>query len=99
MIIYALIPFAVIGWAFIILLIAGLLINGRQCAIALDQFIGTCIITGAMADETISAWAHRRHHKRTEQLINWIFQDQQHCAKAYISEMRGIQTAPDYRKD
>lgn len=99
MILYTLIPFAVIGWAFTVLLISGLIINGAQCAIALDQFIGTCLIAGAMADETISAWAHRNHHARTEKIINWVFNDPLHCAKAYVSEMRGIQNAPDYHKD
>lgn len=50
MILYALIPLAIVGWAFIVLLTAGLVINGRQCAIALDQFVGTCLIAGHMAD-------------------------------------------------
>jgi hypothetical protein len=99
MIIYALIPFAVIGWLFITALTIGLIVNGFQCAIALDQFVGTCIIKGAMADETISAWTHRGSHKRTERFINWLFNDPNHCAKAYVSEMRGLQNAPDYRKD
>jgi len=51
-----------------------------------------------MADETISAWAHRKQHKRTERLINFIFRDPNHCAAAYISEMDGTQSAPEYRK-
>lgn len=94
-----LLPFAVIGWLFFTLLLAGLILNGKQCAIALDQFIGTCIIAGHMADETISAWAHRNHQYRIEQLINWLFNDPNHCAKSYISEMRGDQNNPIYRKD
>lgn len=99
MVFYAIVPFAFIGWIFTALLAFGLALNGMQCAIAFDQFVGTCIISGAMADETISAWTHRNHHARTERLINWLFQDPHHCAKAYVSEMRGIQNSPDYRKD
>lgn len=93
-----LIPFAVIGGLFITLLIIGLLTNGRQCAIALDQWVGTCLIAGHMADETISAWAHRGQHKRTEALINWLFNDSNHCAAAYVSEMSGAQNAQEYQQ-
>lgn len=98
LIIYLLVPYALVGWLFMSMLIIGLLINGKQCAIALDQFVGTCTIVGHMADETISAWAHREQHRRTERLINWLFRDDQHCAKAYLSEMDGAQNAPEYRK-
>lgn len=98
MYILPILPFAFIGAGFMCLLFAGLLINGRQSAIALDQWVGTCIITGHMADETISAWAHRKHHKRTEQLINWLFNDPNHCAKAYLAEMDGEQNAKEYHK-
>lgn len=94
---YLTLPFAFIGWLFVCLLFAGLLMNGKQCAIALDQFVGTCIIAGHMADETISAWAHRRQHPRTERLINWLFRDQNHCAKAYLREMDGAQNAAEYK--
>ena len=92
-----LIPLALIGALFITLIIIGLLTNGKQCAIALDQWVGTCLIAGHMADETISAWAHRKQHKRTERLINWLFNDPLHCAKAYVSEMDGAQNAQEYR--
>lgn len=94
----SLIPFALIGLGFLMLLVAGLLINGKQCAIALDQFVGTCLIAGHYADETISAWAHRRHHKRVEALINWVFRDPNHCAMSYVSEMRGTQNAGEYKQ-
>lgn len=96
---YLIAPLACIGLLFICLMSAGLLLNGKQCAIALDQFVGTCLITGHMADETISAWAHRKQHYRTERLINWLFRDQDHCAKAYISEMTGVQNATIYSKE
>lgn len=46
----------------------------------------------------LSARAHRKHHKRIEQAINWIFRDAHHCAKAYLSEMRGTQNAPEYKQ-
>lgn len=91
--------FGVVGWVFVIMITIGLAVNGKQCAIALDQFVGTCIIVGHMADETISAWAHRKQHKRTERLINFIFRDLNHCADAYISEMRGNQNAPIFHKE
>ena len=93
-----LIPFAVLGWLFVSLLIIGLMTNGKQCAIALDQWAGTCLIAGHMADETISAWAHRGQHKRTERMINWLFNDPDHCAKSYVSEMDGAQNAQEYRQ-
>ncbi|WP_150428863.1 hypothetical protein [Dechloromonas sp. CZR5] len=89
---------AIIGAGFIVLLIAGLLMNGKQCAISLDQFVGTCLRRGHMADETISAWAHRCQHHRLERFINWIFRDPNHCALAYVSEMRGDQNAREYRR-
>lgn len=66
-------------------------------AIALDQFVGTCLIAGHYADETISAWAHRNHHARTERLINWLFNDPYHCAKAYVAEFEGTQNLKEYR--
>ncbi len=94
---YLFLVFGLIGWLFVVLTSIGLAVNGKQCAIALDQFVGTCIIVGHMADETISAWAHRKHHKRTERLINWLFNDPNHCAIAYINEMNRSQNAPEYR--
>ena len=95
--IYALLLFATIGFFFTILVIVGVVLNGLQSGIALDQWLGTCLIKGAKADETISAWAHRNHHKRTERLINWLFRDPLHCAKAYLSEVEGSQNAPEYQ--
>ena len=64
--------------------------------IAIDQFFAV-LLFGAMPDETISAMAHRRQWKRTETAINWLFNDQNHCAKAYLSEMDGSQNATEYR--
>lgn len=91
-------PFAAIGFAFTLLALRGLVLNGKQSAVSFDQWLGTCLIKGHRADETISAWAHRERHLRTERLINWLFRDPLHCAKAYVSEMVGTQNAPEYRK-
>lgn len=68
----------------------------RQFLIALDQLFNTLV--GGMADETISARAHRRQWKKTEAFINWLFRDDLHCARAYISEMSGSQNSREYRK-
>ena len=68
----------------------------RQFLIALDQLFNTLI--GGMADETISARAHRRQWKKTEAFINWLFRDDLHCARAYISEMSGSQNSREYQK-
>lgn len=90
---------AIIGASFLMLLTTGLVMNGKQCAIALDQWVGTCLRKGHMADETISAAAHRNGWKRTERFINWLFHDPMHCAKAYIAEMDGTQNDPIYHKE
>lgn len=69
----------------------------KRILIALDQLFAV-VFLGTMPDETISAAAHRRGWKKTEAVINWLFRDDMHCAKAYISEMDGTQTAEEYRK-
>ena len=51
-------------------------------AIALDQ-LGNALLGG---------W-----HK-TAAVINWIFQTPDHCLNAYLSELRGSQNNPEYRK-
>lgn len=46
--------------------------------IGLDQFIGT--IFGIPADITISGWIGYKHPGSwMERLINWLFQDPNHC--------------------
>lgn len=92
-----LLPFAIIGWSVLALLSLGWVLNDMQALIALDQLMATCLIPGAYADETISAWAHRTRRKRTERFINFLFSDDRHCAKAYLSEMTGAQSAKEYR--
>jgi len=67
-----------------------------RVAIAVDQLVAT-VVFGTMPDETISAMAHRRHWKRTERCINFLFRDPNHCAAAYVSEMSGTQNAAEYR--
>lgn len=62
--------------------------------IAEDQAWNTVI--NGNPDETASARAHRSG-SRWEPIINWLFRDPNHCAQAYVSEMRGDQTASEYR--
>ena len=69
----------------------------KRILIALDQLAGV-ILLGTNPDETISAMAHRRQWKTTERVINFLFRDSDHCAKAYLAEMRGEQNAGEYRK-
>ena len=64
-------------------------------AIALDQ-LGNALL-GGTPDETISARAHRGGWHKTAAVINWIFQDPDHCLNAYLSELRGSQNHPEYR--
>lgn len=67
----------------------------KRVLIAIDQFFAV-LLFGTMPDETISAMAHRRQWKRMEKVINWIFRDENHCAEAYVAEMRGTQNDPEY---
>lgn len=48
-------------------------------------------------DECISARAHRRKWQ-AEKLIDWLFNDPEHCKKAYESERTGSQNAPEYKQ-
>lgn len=64
--------------------------------IAVDQLFAV-VLFGTMPDETISAMAHRRQWRKLERLINWVFRDENHCAKAYISELIGSQNHRDYK--
>ena len=69
----------------------------KRVLIALDQLFAT-VFLGTLPDETASAAAHRRGWTKTERFINWIFQDDMHCAKSYIAELVGSQNAKEYRK-
>ncbi|MBP8169300.1 MAG: hypothetical protein KAX99_06500 [Azonexus sp.] len=68
-----------------------------RVAIAVDQLVAT-VFFGTLPDETISAMARRRRWKRTEAFINWIFNDDLHCARAYIAELSRSQISPDYKE-
>lgn len=63
--------------------------------IAIDQLFAV-VLFGGMPDETISAMAHRRQWKRMERFINWLFQDDMHCTRAYIAELVRSQNAEEY---
>ena len=89
--------FAAIGFVWVLLFVVGWILNGMQMLVAKDQWLATCLLPGAYADETISAWAHRTHRKRTEAFINWLFNDDMHCAKAYLSEIKHTQNPEEYR--
>lgn len=90
-------PFAVIGWLLLALATLGWVINDKQVLIALDQLLATCLVPGAYADETVSAWAHRTQRRRTEAFINFLFNSPTHCAEAYVSEMEHKQAPKEYR--
>lgn len=89
--------YALAGFGFVMIQTIGIVRDPLKSLIALDQWAAANLLPGAYADETISAWAHRTHRKRTERFINFLFQDDQHCAMSYVSEMRGSQNAPEYR--
>ena len=73
--------------------------------IALDQFL-FCLVTlgSASPDETLSAAAYRweqqgRWNGFLRKLIDRLFWfDPNHCHNAYLSELRGLQLPPTYKK-
>lgn len=67
----------------------------KQFLIGLDQWINTWF--GGMADETISARAHRKEWVRVERFINFLFRDEHHCLGAYLSELKRTQLPKEYR--
>lgn len=76
--------------------------DGFQICVALDQFVNT--IFGGYADETISSRSHRAYvsgkRKWTRNIINVLFfwQDD-HCKKAYESEINRMQYPPEMREN
>ncbi len=71
----------------------------KQILIALDQ-LANALLAG-MADETLSARAHRTSHP-ARHLINLIFfwdrdGDKRHCELAYESEKQRSQLPKEYR--
>lgn len=67
----------------------------KQVLIALDQLANTLL--GGMADETISARAHRKGWEKRAAFINWLFRDQNHCKASYDSEVLRSQLPKEYR--
>jgi hypothetical protein len=67
----------------------------KQFLIAIDQLANTFL--GGMADETISARAHRSGWLRTERAIDWLFREPGHCAAAYRAEILRAHLPKGYR--
>jgi hypothetical protein len=67
----------------------------KQFLIAIDQLANTLV--GGMADETISARAHRNEWTVLERFINTIFFDKNHCRDAYNSEKLRAHLPKGYR--
>lgn len=55
------------------------------------------VILSGKPDETISARSYRSNWK-IQRLINFLFNDINHCQDAYMSEKNGTQNAREYRK-
>lgn len=68
----------------------------RQILIAIDQLANTLL--GGMADETISARAYRNDWTLVMRIIDWMFQDPNHCKDAYYSEVFRSQLPKDYER-
>ena len=63
-------------------------------AIGVDQTANALL--GGLPGETISARVHRCGWKKTEQLINSLFNDPAHCRKAYDSEVQLSHLSNEY---
>ena len=74
--------------------------------IAFDQYLSCRLNKFAMADETYSARMWRRRDvpkctKRVKQIDAFFMKYKKqpdHCLNAYLSELRGSQNHPEYRK-
>ena len=73
----------------------------KQVLIALDQLLNALV--GGMADETLSARAHRQRLKGNPLVANVIdtvlFFDRDHCKEAYLSEVNRKQLPKDYTRE
>ena len=67
----------------------------KQVAIAIDQLLNTLL--GGMADETLSARAHRTGSVLEPLIDALFFWQADHCADAYRSEKERKQLPPEYR--
>lgn len=74
-----------------------------QFAIAFDQLINT--VVGGMADETISARAHRKSVKSKRwafmkcAIDTIFFWQKDHCYQSFVSELHRKQMPSEYRVD
>ena len=66
--------------------------------LAFDQFLGSLLFSGIFPDESISAYCYRKSYWKRVAIIDWVMREENHCAKAYLSEATGTQNAPEYRK-
>lgn len=71
----------------------------KQVLIALDQLFNTLL--GGMADETLSAHAHRQRLKgrpfMADLLDALFFWEADHCLESYLSEHRRSQLPKEYQ--
>lgn len=67
----------------------------KQIAIAIDQLANTLL--GGMADETLSARAHRTGSVWEPVIDALFFWQADHCQDAYISEKERKQLPSEYR--
>ena len=72
--------------------------------VASDQWVNA--LFSGWADETVSAHAHRLYRDGkpwgwVKAPIDWLFawQGPEHCRQAYESELRRMQSPPEYRTD
>lgn len=68
----------------------------KQIAIAFDQLLNALL--GGMADETLSARAHRTGSAWEPVIDALFFWQADHCFESYISEKRRQQLPPEYRE-
>jgi hypothetical protein len=68
-----------------------------QVLIALDQLLNA--LFGGWADETLSAYAHRKSDWRREWINALFFWQPDHCALSYWAERNRKQLPPEYRDD
>ena len=67
----------------------------KQIAIALDQLANALL--GGMADETLSARAHRTGSSWEPVIDALFFWQDDHCFESYLSEKERKQLPPEYR--
>lgn len=68
----------------------------RKILVSIDQLVNT--VLGGECDETISARCWRKGYMKRVAIIDWLMDEEHHCFNAYVSEKRGTQNAPEYRK-